>query len=108
MLRDDDETVAIVRWLCQHRGSARARDAESRMGARMGTPGAICTVDELHAVTLRSWATFYAGEILTPIAVEPFVPDPCLTHFLGVVARECRSTETGRKGSIAYRRETER
>lgn len=108
MLRDDDATVAVIAALRAWRGGQRigslGYDAERH---HPRNPGAFPTVDELHAVTLRSWATVHEGDVLTPSVLDPFVADPCLTHFLAVVARECRSAKTGQNMSGCHQRETE-
>lgn len=102
MLRDDPDTVALV---------AAMRGRHRQIGSDV-PPGRLhhCfwpTVDEIAAVTGLSWATVHDGDILTPIPITPATPDRCLTHFLGVVARECRSTKTGQIMSGRHGRETE-
>lgn len=103
MLRDDDATVAIVRAM-RWKG-ARGIDREDVPGRL--NPAFWPTVDEAHAMTWRCWATFTAGDILTPIPITPATHDRCLTHFLAVVARECRSTKTGQNMSGRPARETD-
>ena len=104
MLRDDDATVAMLRAMRWH--GRRAIDSSADAPGRL-SPAFWPTVDEARSMTWRCWATFHPGEILTPIPLDPFTPDPCLTHFLAVVARECRSLKSGQNLSSAPARETE-
>ncbi len=109
MLRDDDETRAVLVELSALHGTRQiSRLGYDGHGRQPSTPSALASVDELHAVTMRSWATYHPGEILTPIPTIHAEPDRCVEHFLSLFARETQSTKTGRDLSIAYRRETER
>lgn len=109
MLRDDDETRAVLVELSALHGTLQiSRLGYDGHGRQPSTPSALASVDELHAVTLRAWATYQPGEILTPIPTTPAEPDRCVEHFLSLYEREMQSAKSRHILSIAYRRETDR
>lgn len=108
MLRDDDETRAVLVEISALHGTRQiSRLGYDGHGRQPSVPSALASVGELHAVTLRAWATYQPGEILTPIPTDPAEPDRCVEHFLGLFERETRSTKTGQQMPCARRRETD-